>query len=405
MTYRITPEHPKALRHKGAPSYHGARQDKTTPQLSWASMTTPEPVGSDDEFSPLAEVVVGRADGARIPSLDRSARLNLYPDLDADELARIPVGPFPSRMLAEAADDLDRLAELLAGLGVTVHRPAPVDHAREFGTPHWRTSGFYSYCPRDLAMIVGSTIIGTPSPMRARMFELAGLRELFQQRMLAGSAWIAAPPPQLRDELFPDDGEGRITLGETEPAFDAANVLRCGRDLFYLVSASGNELGHRWLQTTLRALGDYRVHPIRGVYPYTHIDSTISLLREGLVLLNPERIHDLEQLPEPLRSWDHLWCPPMAGRRCSSRYPLSSKWIGMNLLMVRPDLAIVDAAQHDLIAALRRRGIDVAPHTLRHARAMGGGFHCVTLDLRRDHGRAPRPGPMDGDGPAGEPIR
>ncbi|WP_190824787.1 amino acid--tRNA ligase-related protein [Saccharopolyspora pogona] len=64
--------------------------------------------------------------------------------------------------------------------------------------------------------------------------------------------------------------------------------------------------------------------------------------------------------------------------------PLSSPWIGMNLLMVRPDLAIVDAAQTELIAALQRHGIHAIPHTLRHARALGGGFHCVTLDLRRD---------------------
>ncbi|MEU7138140.1 scyllo-inosamine-4-phosphate amidinotransferase [Nocardia sp. NPDC046473] len=365
---------------------------------------TPGPVGSDDEFSPLLEVVVGTADGARIPPLDRSALLNLYPDLGPAESARVAVGAFPSRVLAEAAEDLDGLAKLLADLGVRVYRPAPIVHDLEFGTPHWRTSGFYSYCPRDLALVVGSVIIATPSPMRARMFELAGLRELFQQRMLAGSAWIAAPPPQLREEMFPDDGQGRVTLGETEPVFDAANILRCGPDLFYLVSSSGNELGHRWLQTTLSALGDYRVHPIRGVYPHTHIDSTISLLREGLVLLNPERIRDPWQLPAPLRSWEHLWCPPMAVAPCSSPYPLSSAWIGMNLLMVRPDLAVVDAAQHDLIAALRRRGIDVIPHTLRHARAMGGGLHCVTLDLRRARGEAGRPEGSAGCGPAAGPL-
>ncbi|WP_024805768.1 scyllo-inosamine-4-phosphate amidinotransferase [Nocardia sp. BMG51109] len=361
----------------------------TIPQTAPAPPRAPlAPAHSDDEFSPLLDVVVGTSAGARIPPLDRSAWLNLYPELDAAELARVAVGGFPRRVLAEAADDLDGLAGLLEDLGVRVHRPAPVAHDRTFGTPHWRTSGFSSYCPRDLALIVGSTIIATPSPVRARLFELAGLRELFQQCMLGGSVWIAAPPPQLRDELFPDDGRGRVALGEAEPVFDAANVLRCGRDLYYLVSASGNELGHRWLQTTLAALGDYRVHPIRGVYPYTHIDSTISLLREGLVLLNPERIRDIDRLPEPLRSWEHLWCPPMAASPCRSRYPLSSPWVGMNLLMVRPDLAVVDGAQRDLIAALERRGIDVAPHTLRHARVMGGGLHCVTLDLRRDGRRA-----------------
>ncbi|MGW4527872.1 amino acid--tRNA ligase-related protein [Amycolatopsis sp. NPDC004378] len=338
---------------------------------------------SDDEYSPLAEVVVGTAAGARVPTLDRSAWLNLYPELSAGELAAIGTGIFPPRVLAEAEEDLDGLASTLAGLGVTVHRPAVVEHEREFATPHWRSNGFYSYCPRDLTLIVGSVIIQAPSPMRARMFELAGLRELFQQRMLGGSAWIAAPTPLLRDELYPLDTSGRPTLGEAEPVFDAANVLRCGRDLFYLVSSSGNELGRRWLQTTLSAFGEYRVHPIRDVYQHTHIDSTISLIRPGLALLNPARVTDPTVLPEPLRSWEHLWCPPMTSGPVAGAHPLSSEWIGMNLLMVRPDLAIVDAAQHELIATLNQRGIDVVPHALRHARVLGGGFHCVTLDVRR----------------------
>lgn len=339
---------------------------------------------SDDEFSPLTEVVVGTVAGARIPTLDRSAWLNLYPDLSAAELATIRCGAFPAQVIAEAEEDLDALASSLHGLGVTVHRPAPVDHDSEFATPHWRTSGFYSYCPRDLALVVGSTIIQAPSPMRARMFELAGLRALFQQCVLGGSAWFAAPTPQLLDELYPLDDRGLPTLAETEPVFDAANVLRCGRDLFYLVSGSGNELGRAWLETTLAPFGDYRVHPIRNIYSHTHIDSTISLIRPGLVLLNPARVTE-DALPEPLRSWDHLWCPPMdKSARPATGHPLSSEWIGMNLLMIRPDLAIVDTAQRDLVAVLQRRGVDVIPHTLRHARVLGGGFHCVTLDLRCD---------------------
>ncbi|MFE7802917.1 amino acid--tRNA ligase-related protein [Nocardia sp. NPDC057440] len=340
---------------------------------------------SHDEFSPLTEVVIGVAAGARIPyPLDRSAWLNLYPDLTAAEVAAVQSGAFPPRMLAETAEDLDALAHTLAGLGVRVHRPTPVDHAAEFGTPDWRSTGFYSYCPRDLALIIGSTIVATPSPMRARAQELNGLRGLFQAKMLAGSAWLSAPVPQLADELYPHGADGRPTLGEAEPAFEAANVLRDGQDLYYLVSGSGNELGLRWLQITLDALGGtHRVHPIRGVYPGTHLDSTISLIREDLVLVNPARITDLAQLPAPLRAREILWCPPMADTPATTAHPLSSEWIGMNLLMVRPDLAIVDATQYNLINALEQRGVEVIGHTLRHSRALGGGIHCVTLDLRR----------------------
>jgi glycine amidinotransferase/scyllo-inosamine-4-phosphate amidinotransferase 1 len=318
-----------------------------------------------------------------VPRLhDRSAWLNLFGELGPDELRRVATGRFPTRVIEETIEDLEALAEMLTALGVVVHQVSATDHAAEFGAPSWRANGFYSYCPRDLALVVGSMIIETPSPMRSRYFETFGLKPLFQQYMLNGSTWISAPKPQLTDELFLMDRDGRPVLGELEPVFEAANVLRCGRDLFYQVSTSGNELGRIWLENTLRAFGDFTVHALRDIYRYTHLDSTIALIRPGLVLLNPERVTEAN-VPEILRRWDIAWCPPMADVE-PGRHPLSSPWIGMNLLMVNPDLAIVDGAQTELIRMLERRGITVAPHVLRHARTLGGGFHCVTLDTVRD---------------------
>ncbi|MEC3978050.1 inosamine-phosphate amidinotransferase 1 [Amycolatopsis sp. H20-H5] len=343
------------------------------------------PVSSADEFSTLREVVVGRASGARIPNpQDISTWLALYSHLDSKQLAGIEGGELPAYVLEETEEDLEVLVESLRGLGVVVHRPADVDHARPFSTPHWEsTSGMYSYCPRDLTLIVGDTIIETPSSVRARYHELDGLRGLFHRYLRAGSRWVSAPKPQLRDELYEIGADKLPALGELEPAFEAANVLRCGLDLFYQVSSSGNEFGRIWLESLLAPRG-YRVHPVRDVYPFTHLDSTISLIRPGLVLLNPERVTE-DNIPDALRRWDRLWCPPMrqVGSHATAQ-PLSSPWLGMNLLMVAPDLAIVDAAQHELIAALERHGVGVLPHTLRHGQVLGGGFHCVTLDTVRD---------------------
>ncbi|GAA4989995.1 amidinotransferase [Yinghuangia aomiensis] len=346
-----------------------------------------KPACSHDEFSPLLEVVVGTARGAYLPDphTDRSAWLNLYGDLTADQLAGVRGGPVDPRVIEESEEDLDALADTLTALGVRVHRPAPVDHSRTHATPSWSAPGLYGYCPRDLALVVGSAIIETPSPMRARYHELDTLRHVFTGYAQAGSVWLAAPKPRLADELYPVDSVGRPVLGDGEPAFEAANVLRIGRDLLYLVSASGNEAGLRWLRSVLALAGEYTVHAVRGVYAYTHIDSTIALIRPGLVLFNPERVTE-DTVPAPLRSWDRIWCPPMRDTgtpATGGRPPLSSPWIGMNLLMVNPRLAVVDAAQTDLIAALEKHGVDVLPHTLRHARTLGGGLHCVTLDTVR----------------------
>ncbi|MFJ8043353.1 inosamine-phosphate amidinotransferase 1 [Kitasatospora sp. NPDC096147] len=347
------------------------------------------PVHSWDEFSTLREVVVGTAVGARLPAQDdRSSWLSCYPKTPAGDLAGIAAGAYPRRVVEETEEDLDALVTTLRGLGITVHQPEVIDHAREFGSQDWRVEGgFHSYCPRDLTLVVGETVIESPSPMRARYFEVFGLRPLFQRYLAEGARWLAAPRPQLADGLFPLDPDGLPLLGETEPVFDAANVLRLGRDVFYQVSRSGNELGLRWLESTLGLLGDLRVHPLRDIYGYTHIDSTIALLRPGLVLLNPERITP-DQVPAAFRDWDVLWCPPAdpTADGPAPEHSLSESWISMNLLMLAPDLAVVESGQHRLIAALERAGITVLPHRLRHSRVLGGGFHCVTLDIRRDGG-------------------
>lgn len=343
-------------------------------------------VNSWDEFSPLREIIVGDATRAGVPpQTDVSAWLNDYPELSPTERERVG-GRFPQQVIEESNEDLADLVTTLRDMGIVVHQPPTADNEEEFGGPGWRTRGRHSYCPRDLALVVGSAIIEAPSPSRARYFELSNLRGLFQDYLERGAQWLGAPRPELRDELYLTDASGIPVLGEAEPAFEAANVVRLGRDVFYQVSRSGNEIGLRWLQSTLKLLGDIRVHPLRGLYQGTHIDSTICFLRPGLVLLNPERVRP-DTIPEVLRNWDVIWCPPIEEPKAPllSR-TLSTPWVGMNLLMVSPELAIVDGNQTELIRLLETKGITVVPRTLRHSRVLGGGFHCVTLDTVRDGG-------------------
>ena len=62
---------------------------------------------------------------------------------------------------------------------------------------------------------------------------------------------------------------------------------------------------------------------------------------------------------------------------------ISSNAIGMNLLSVNPHLVIVDENQKPLMKLLKQYRIDSCPMPMRHSRTLGGGFHCVTLDLKR----------------------
>ena len=62
---------------------------------------------------------------------------------------------------------------------------------------------------------------------------------------------------------------------------------------------------------------------------------------------------------------------------------IGSKWIDMNLFSINPNLVVVDRDQTALIKLLEKQGLDVIRLKLRHSKMLGGGFHCVTLDIRR----------------------
>ena len=337
-------------------------------------------VWSCNEWDPLEEIIVGNPLRARYPTADPSTRLAEFPGRSLDD---IPQGEFPQQIIEETEEDLDAFVAVLEDLGVTVRRPETWPHDAEFSTINWKSRGYYNYCPRDILLVVGDHIIETPNVIRSRSQETASYRTIMVDYLKSGAKWFSAPKPMLLDSLFEVDLK-RPTPRNDEPAFDAANILRLGRDLIYLVSATGNELGGQWLQTILGE--EFRVHFLKDVYFGSHIDSTFSALRPGLVLCNPGRVND-GTLPEILKQWEVIYSPPMENTgRYDAEYiskSIGSNWIDMNVLSINPNLVVVDQDQTTLIKLLERHGLDVIPLKLRHSKMLGGGFHCVTLDIRR----------------------
>jgi N-dimethylarginine dimethylaminohydrolase len=337
-------------------------------------------VWSCNEWDPLEEVIVGSPLRARFPTSDPSTQLAEFPDRSLEE---IPQGPFPQRIIEETEEDLIALVAVLEELGIVVKRPETWPHEAKFSTIHWESEGYYNYCPRDIILVIGDQIIETPNVIRSRYQESFSYREMMVDYLRSGAKWYSAPKPMLLDSLFEVDRDKPIPSND-EPAFDAANILRLGQDLLYLVSGTGNELGGQWLQTILG--DDYRVHFFKDVYYGSHIDSTFAALRPGLVLCNPGRIND-ETLPEIFRQWEVIYSPPMENTdRYDADYlskSIGSNWIDMNVLSINPNLVVVDKDQTALIKLLEKHGLDVIPLKLRHSKMLGGGFHCVTLDIRR----------------------
>jgi len=334
-------------------------------------------VCAHNEWDPLEEVIVGRIEGARIPTPDKGLLAVEYPDLTSP--ADVPTGPHSPQVVEETAEDLEMLVEAFTKQGIRVRRPDLHNHHQRYRSLDWETDGLANLCPRDSLLAIGDIMIETPMVLRARQYETLSYRRILMDYLESGTKWFAAPRPRLLDSVYLPLGGGSFGLDESEPIFDAANVIRIGRDVLYQISCSGNRMGARWLASVLGPA--YRVHAIDNLYDSTHIDTTFTLVRPGLVVANSTRI-SRDNLPAIFRKWDVIYLDRVIDTGYVG-HPVSSPWVGMNFMMINPHLAVVDRRQEPLIRELERHRVDVLPLVLRHARTLGGAFHCVTLDVRR----------------------
>ncbi|WP_328365529.1 amidinotransferase [Streptomyces sp. NBC_00445] len=349
------------------------------------------PVNSHNEWDPLEEVVVGRLDGATIPSGHPVVTCNI-PGWAA-RMQGIAAGlRYPRRLIEPAQQELDQFVELLRSLGITVTRPDPVDQRRRFGTPDWSSYGFCTSCPRDSMLVIGDEIIETPMAWPCRYFETHPYRTLLKDYFRRGARWTAAPKPQLTDDLFDPDFRVprprepmRYILTEFEPVFDAADFVRAGRDIFVTRSNVTNRMGIEWLR---RHLGPgYRIHEIESrCRTPMHIDTTFLPLAPGKVLVNPEYI-DVDHLPDVLKSWDVLIAPEPdpIDERLLKVTSMCGKWLSMNVLVLDGTRVIAERHHTRMLRALESWGFEPVPSDLMHYAPFGGSFHCATLDIRR-HG-------------------
>lgn len=347
------------------------------------------PVCSHTEWDPLEEIIVGRLEGATIPSDHEVVTCNV--PTWAGRLQGLAAGfRYPRLLVEKAQQEIEGFVDLLESLGITVRRPEVVDHRRRFGTPDWTSRGFCNTCPRDSMLVIGDEIIETPMAWPCRYFETHSYRPILKDYFRRGARWTAAPKPQLTQELFdPDfrvpgpDEPMRYILTEFEPVFDAADFVRAGRDLFVTRSNVTNRMGIDWLR---RHLGPgYRIHEITSrCRTPMHIDTTFVLLAPGKVLINPEYI-DPGGLPDVLDSWDVLVAPEPEpiGERLLKVTSMCGKWLSMNVLMVDEKRVIAERHHTGMLRALEKWGFEPIPCDLLHYAPFGGSFHCATLDVRR----------------------
>lgn len=360
-------------------------------------------INSHNEWDKLKEIIVGTAESM-------ACLIFSTPGPPSDEIietaCKLAREAYPKWLVDEVNEDLEELCDVLKDFGAKVYRPNNRDINKIYLTPNWSAAGNNVYNMRDLHLVVGNTVIESPSQERHRFFEATGLYDIWYEYFKEGFRWIAGPKPKLEGNYkipFYENGKKYHKLAEDEIIFEAANTVRMGRDLLYLVSSSGNYLGAKWLQSVL---GDeYRVHTTEEIYRSSHIDSTVICLRPGLVLLNSYRVNP-NNCPKILDKWEKIYFNDILPfpketidfqkkvrnkvynelRKLgieSNINDMSSEWIGMNILSLDPHTVVVDKRQTKLIDTLEKYRMTFIPINFRHSYFMGG-IHCSTLDTVRE---------------------
>lgn len=303
-------------------------------------------IHSYNEWDRLRSCIVGRADHANWPKNDPVFAQES--DHTAWKDTPVPSGPVPQQIIDEANEDLEGLCDILQKFGTEVYRPTVMD---------WQAlDGMSTYCPRDRFLVAGDTVVDVNMMYPCRDQEAHAYEFLLTH-------------------------ETKIKTMPRDPNMiaDAANVCRLNNKWLFLESRSGTQVAGVWLSAQFPNIDIYGCNFYGGV----HIDSTIVPLREGLVMVNASRV-TTKNLPSPFKDWDVIWIDSVIEQEFY-QYPWASGWIGMNCLSLDPQTVVIDALQTGIIKKLEERKFTVIPHHLRHARTLGGGFHCVTLDLWREN--------------------
>lgn len=326
-----------------------------------------------NEWGRVKRVLIGTATRAKLPRVNEHTRYVYYADRDADSV--LPQGTYSQTIIDEANEDLDTLANIYKDFGAQVERP----------NMSWSSDRHHAlYCPRDTILTVADQIITAPMCVNTRKDEWVNM-------LSPGNLGGNFPDHELAGAHLFDDSDYNpecvqnkkiLALDNHKPMWDAANVLRAGHDILYLESNTGNLRGAKQLQDILG--NDYKVHVLQDVYSYSHIDSTICLLRPGLALVNPARIKSKDDLPYAMQNWDILTCPEPVEKSWTD-HCMSSIWTNMNLVSLDERTVVVDSIQEPTIQMFEAHGFTVIPINMRHQRTLDGGPHCCTIELDREY--------------------
>lgn len=382
--------------------------------------------GVNSEYGRLKKVLVGRADGFRLPALEHDP---LICERTIGSEYKLLGEPYPEKVIKEANQSLDNLSNILKENGVEVVRP-PI------GLPdkrnHCSEAGNRGYSTRDVMIVIEDILYLTPTCHQSRATEpescFREIIDMYSDRNklvdLRSDKWKNIAADKTRNFMYNDnkiekeylteikkkllslsididiaavknlDSNNKILTNEV-PIFDAANLLFINKStILYLVSCSANWNGFVTFSEIMFKNHNIKVVPIpSSIYSGTHLDSTLCVLNNKYILFCEERI-SRKQVYELCGIYGY---PDInnnyIGVTKEDIYDVglfrddqnfASIYIGMNLLALTPDILIVEEKQINLISKLKKFGFKILTVAYPHMRSMGGGIHCTTLPLVRE---------------------
>jgi len=384
-------------------------------------------INSWNEWDPLKHVIVGVPDFACVASPEPALALDLAslistfePDRDEIFWDRYPEAKknleergwtqFPEEVIAIAREEMDHLAKTLEDHGVRVDRPTPIDFSQKVQTPDWEHEGMVGIMPpRDILLPIGNEIIEATMSQRSRWFEFICYRDLLEQYFKEDPnfEWSAASKPRLSDATYIHDfwekwldtliNEGEAAVvekftkprawrnTEKEPLWDAADLMRFGKDVFVQLSVMTNDAGFDWLKRHLEPKG-FRVHPMHfaSFLPW-HSDTTFFGARPGLLFRNTHypsldpRFYELFRIND----WEIV---DLVEPTVTETHPLSSSsiYLAYNVFSIDPNTIVVEAGETGLQEQLDQHGITPVPVPFGNVAPFGGALHCATCDIFRE---------------------
>jgi glycine amidinotransferase len=163
-------------------------------------------VCSWNEWDPLKQVIVGRADGTMVQAPEPAVERD-WPEYG------YPLGTYgrlPKEMEDKANEQLDHFARILENRGIRVDRPTPIDFSQAVQTPDWQQATMFGCMPpRDVLLTVGPEILEATMSCRSRWFEFLAYRPLLERYFQEDPhfRWEAAPKPRLTERIKKTTGK------------------------------------------------------------------------------------------------------------------------------------------------------------------------------------------------------